>query len=179
MNINSDVNILGGMPDFNLIRIYIAGEAKDKTTSEIQMQYSSIKTERAFKRFQKAIEKSMNTFKNDNLRRMIQTLCNEQDLDDTMLLIFFWNMSLNNDLFSYLNEHVYFPILYSGRTTVAAEEVVACLKELKQLEPDLKEWSDSTVDITASKYLTLMKKFGLLDGAIKKRIIYKNLKKSK
>ncbi len=35
MNINSDVNILGGMPDFNLIRIYIAGEAKDKSTSEI------------------------------------------------------------------------------------------------------------------------------------------------
>ncbi len=68
------------------------------------MQYSSIKTEKAFKRFQKAIEKSMNTFKNEKLRQMIQTLCSEQDLDETMLLVFFWNMSLNNDLFSYLNE---------------------------------------------------------------------------
>lgn len=175
MNINSDINILGGMPDFNLIRIYIAGEAKDKSTSEIQMQYTSIKTEKAFKRFQKAIDKSMNCFKTEKLQQMIQSLCNEQDLDETMLLMFFWNMSLNNDLFAYLNEHVYFPILYSGRTTVTAEEVVACLKELKQVEPDLKEWSDSTIDITASKYLTLMKKFGLLDGAIKKKIIYKNL----
>lgn len=177
MNINSDVNILGGMPDFNLIRIYIAGEAKDKSTSEIQMQYSSIKTEKAFKRFQKAIEKSMNTFKNEKIQQVIQTLCSEQDLDETMLLVFFWNMSLNNDLFSYLNEHVYFPTLFSGRTTVTAEEVVACLKELKQEEPELKEWSDSTIDITASKYLTLLKKFGLLDGAIKKKIIYKNLSK--
>ena len=35
MDINTDINILGGMPDYNLIRIYIAGEAKDKSTSEV------------------------------------------------------------------------------------------------------------------------------------------------
>lgn len=102
-------------------------------------------------------------------------LCNEQDLDETMLLMFFWNMSLNNELLAYLNEKVYFPVLFSGRTIITAEEVSACLKELKQTEEGLKEWSDSTIDITASKYLTLLKKFGLLDGAIKKKIIYKNL----
>lgn len=102
-------------------------------------------------------------------------LCNEQDLVETMLLMFFWNMSLNNELLAYLNEKVYFPVLFSGRTIITAEEVSACLKELKQTEEGLKEWSDSTIDITASKYLTLLKKFGLLDGAIKKKIIYKNL----
>ena len=175
MDINTDINILGGMPDYNLIRIYIAGEAKDKSTSEVQLQYTNIKTEKAFKRFRKAIDKSMNSFKNDKLKRMIQMLCNEQDLDETMLLMFFWNMSLNNELLAYLNEKVYFPVLFSGRTIITAEEVSACLKELKQTEEGIKEWSDSTIDITASKYLTLLKKFGLLDGAIKKKIIYKNL----
>lgn len=175
MDINTDINILGGMPDYNLIRIYIAGEAKDKSTSEVQLQYTNIKTEKAFKRFRKAIDKSMNSFKNDKLKRMIQMLCNEQDLDETMLLMFFWNMSLNNELLAYLNEKVYFPVLFSGRTTITAEEVSACLKELKQTEEGLKEWSDSTIDITASKYLTLLKKFGLLEGTIKKKIIYKNL----
>lgn len=175
MNINTDINILGGMPDYNLIRIYIAGEAKNKSTSEIQMQYTSIKTEKAFKRFQKSIDKSMNSFKNDNLKQMIQMLCNEQTLDETMLLMFFWNMSLNNELLAYLNEHIYFPVLFSGRTTVTAEEVVSCIKELKQIEDGFKEWSDSTIEITASKYLTLLKKFGLLDGVKKKKIIYKNL----
>ena len=173
MDINTDINILGGMPDYNLIRIYIAGEAKDKSTSEVQLQYTNIKTEKAFKRFRKAIDKSMNSFKNDKLKRMIQMLCNEQDLDETMLLMFFWNMSLNNELLAYLNEKVYFPVLFSGRTIITAEEVSACLKELKQTEEGLKEWSDSTIDITASKYLTLLKKFGLLDGAIKKKIILK------
>ena len=150
MDINTDINILGGMPDYNLIRIYIAGEAKDKSTSEVQLQYTNIKTEKAFKRFRKAIDKSMNSFKNDKLKRMIQMLCNEQDLDETMLLMFFWNMSLNNELLAYLNEKVYFPVLFSGRTIITAEEVSA-------------------------KNLTLLKKFGLIDGEKKKKIIYKNL----
>lgn len=98
MDINTDINILGGMLDYNLIRIYIAGEANDKSTSEVRMQYTSIKTEKAFRRFRKAIDKSMNIFKNENLKQMIQMLCNVQDLDETMLLMFFWNMSLNNEL---------------------------------------------------------------------------------
>lgn len=175
MKVNTDINILGGMPDYNLIRIYIAGEAKEKSTSEIQLQYTSIKTEKAFKRFQKAIDKSMNCFKSNDLKSMIQTLCNAQEIDETMLMMFFWNMSLNNELFAYLNEKVYFPVLFSGRTILIADEVVNCLKELKQSEIELQKWSDSTIDTTASKYLTLLKKLGLLEGSIKKKIIYKNL----
>ena len=99
MDINTDINILGGMPDYNLIRIYIAGEAKDKSTSEVQMQYTSIKTEKAFKRFRKAIDVSMNRFKNDNLKQMLQMLCSEQELDETMLLMFFWNSGGSVSLF--------------------------------------------------------------------------------
>lgn len=175
MDINSDINILGGVPDYNLIRIYIAGEAKDKSSDEIQREYTTIKTEKAFKRFQRAIDKSMNSFKTTELKEMIQTLCNTQSLDETMLLLFFWNMSVNNEMFAYLNEQVYFPMLFSGRNVVTAEEVLACLKELKQGETTLQKWSDSTMKITASKYLTVMKKLGLVNGGIKKRIVYKNL----
>lgn len=175
MDINSDINIIGGVPDYNLIRIYIAGEAKDKSSDEIQREYTTIKTEKAFRRFQRAIDKSMNSFKTVELKYMIQTLCNTQSLDDTMLLLFFWNMSLNNEMFAYLNERVYFPVLFSGRTVVTAEEVLACLKELKHEEEVLQKWSDSTMNIIASKYLTVMKKMGLVDGGIKKRIVYKNL----
>lgn len=175
MDINSDINILGGVPDYNLIRVYIAGEAKDKSSDEIQREYTTIKTEKAFKRFQRAIDKSMNSFKTVELKEMIQTLCNVQSLDETILLLFFWNMSVNNEMFAYLNEQVYFPILFSGRTGVTTEEVLACLKELKQREEALQKWSDSTMTTTASKYLTLMKKLGLVDGGIKKRIMHKNL----
>lgn len=70
MDINTDINILGGMLDYNLIRIYIAGEAKDESSSEVQLQYTTIKTKKAFKRFEKAIYKSMNFFKTDNLKKI-------------------------------------------------------------------------------------------------------------
>lgn len=175
MEINTDINILGGIPDYNLIRVYIAGEAKDMSSDEIQHKYTSIKTEKAFKRFHRAIDKCMNTFKSTDLKDMTQSLCSMQDLDETMLLLFFWNISLNNELFAYINESVYFPILFSGRTTVTSDEVLGCLKELKQNEASLQKWSDSTMSVTASKYLTVMKKLGLLDGSIKKKILYKNL----
>ena len=137
MDINSDINILGGVPDYDLIRVYIAGEAKDKSSDEIQREYTTIKTEKAFRRFQRAIDKSMNSFKTAEMKDMIQTFCNMESLDETMLLMFFWNMSVNNEMFAYLNEQVYFPILVSGRTIVTAEEVLACLKELKQKEETL------------------------------------------
>jgi hypothetical protein len=175
MKTNSDINVLGGLPDYNLIRIYIAGEADDKTSDQVQQQYTSIRTEKAFKRFIKSIDTSMNTFKTENLREMLQQRCISFDLDDTLLYLLFLNMSLNNELFAYMNENIYFPVLYSGRTTITADEVVACLKELKQTEPSLKEWSDSTINVTASKYLTLLKKIGLLFGSVKKQILHKNL----
>ena len=39
MDINTDINILGGMPDYNVIRIYIVGVAKDKSTSVLKSQH--------------------------------------------------------------------------------------------------------------------------------------------
>ena len=48
--------------------------------------------------------------------------------------------------------------------------MIASLFELKETEPQLKSWSNSTLTTTASKYLTLLKKFDLLEGTLKKTI---------
>jgi hypothetical protein len=175
MNTNSDINVLGGLPDYNLIRLYIAGEVANQTSEEIQLQFTTIKTSKAYKRFEKAISGSMNKFKSGNLKDMIQQQCLKEELNDTLLMMLFWNMSLNNELFAYLNEKVYLPIMYSGRKLVKADEVLACLRELRETEQSLKEWAESTLEITASKYLTTLKKIGLLDGSVKKEIVYQNL----
>jgi hypothetical protein len=50
------------------------------------------------------------------------------------------------------------------------DEVVACLKDLQGSNPQIANWSESTIETTASKYLTLLKKFTLLDGRQKKSI---------
>lgn len=50
------------------------------------------------------------------------------------------------------------------------DEIISCLKDLKNSEISLQKWSDSTVKITASKYLTLLRKFNLMEGSAKKTI---------
>jgi hypothetical protein len=52
---------------------------------------------------------------------------------------------------------------------------VACIKDLKLTEDDLKKWSELTVSVTASKYLTLLKKFGLMEGSRNKNIFHPHL----
>ena len=49
------------------------------------------------------------------------------------------------------------------------------LKKLRESEDALKNWSDSTLNTTASKYLTFIKKFELLNGSIKKTILHHSL----
>ena len=89
---------------------------------------------------------------------------------DTLLLLF-WNASANNELLFHLNKKVFFPAFYSGRVSIKNDEVVACIKDLKQSEDDLKKWSEITITTTASKYLTLLKKFGLMEGSLNKSVV--------
>ena len=62
--------------------------------------------------------------------------------------------------------------MYAGRITIMAEEVLSFLRYIKENEPNELQWSEDTLKISASKYLTIMKKLGLADGATKKSIIH-------
>lgn len=85
-------------------------------------------------------------------------------------LFFVFQRWLNNSLFFYLNETVFFPAFFSKRSVIKKDEIVTCILELKQSQDSLKRWSNNTISTTASKYLTLLKKFGLLEGTVNKRI---------
>jgi len=166
VKINSNINILGGMPDFNLIEDYLP----DSNSGTVSGPSSAIRTRKSVDRFEKAIRK---TFYDDTDNRVVDLLVStikSEGISDDCLLMLFLTASANNELLDYLNRQVYFPALYSGRTVIKSEEVLACLKELKAIEPALNKWSDYTLELTASKYLTLIKKFGLLEGASKKTI---------
>ena len=62
--------------------------------------------------------------------------------------------------------------VYSGRITITAEEVTSFLRFIKETEKGELDWSEVTIKISGSKYLTIMKKLGLADGAIKKTIVH-------
>lgn len=172
MKINSDINVLGGLPDWNLIRIFLHKNAGKQHYKRGLHTVTAIKTDKSVKRFQKAINSTLLKFSNPNIRLLITEMIESEGISSDLLYLLFWNASYNNDLLHYLNEQIYFISFFSGRITIKQNEVVACLKDLKEREIGVKKWSESTLDVTASKYLTLLKKFHLMEGSLSKTIIH-------
>lgn len=171
MIINSDINIIGGLPDWSIL---FAISKRMEATSQVNepMHYYSIKTTRALKRFEKAIKETILKFSNLEVESILKEAIAQEYVSNENLLLLFWNASFNNQLLHYLNNHTYFLAFYSGRISIKQDEVAACLKDLRETEPALKKWSDSTLHITASKYLTLLKKFQLMQGSLIKTIVH-------
>jgi hypothetical protein len=170
MNINSDINILGGLPDWNLIAVFLSEDIKSIQLKGGIHSFTAIKTDKSVKRFEKAITGTLLQFKNVEVQHLFSSLIKGENLSSNTLLFLFWNASANNDLFKYLNETIFFPAFYSGRITLKKDEVEACINELKTFENGLYIWTAETVKTVARKYLTLLKKFGLMDGSINKTI---------
>lgn len=161
--INTDLNILGGLLDLNIVRFLL-------TENGEKQSYASIKTVKSFKRYTKAIKRTLLTCTNQKLEFLIHKIIEQEGISADSLNILFWNAAVNNDLIHYLNHNVFFPAYYGGRNTIKKDEVLACLNELKQVEPSIQNWTFSTIDLTASKYLTLLKKFNLMEGSAEKTI---------
>ena len=170
MKINTDINILGGLPDWNLIKLFLSEDLHSIKEKGGIHTYTAIKTDKSVKRFEKAIKDTFLRFKNAQAETIFLSVIKQNALSNEILFLLFWNASINNELINYLNTTVYFPALYSGRVSIKKDEIVACLKDLKESEADLKKWSDVTITTTASKYLTLLKKFGLMAGSVSKTI---------
>lgn len=178
MHINSDINVLGSLPDWNLINVFLSEDMDSIMGKGGIHAYTAIKTDKSVMRFEKAIKATLIQNKKPELEVIIRQAIKTNTTSADTLLLLFWNASANNELLFYLNEKVFFPAFYSGRVSVKKDEIVACIKELKQVEDDLQKWSENTIVTTASKYLTLLKKFGLMDGSVNKTIVHQYLNDS-
>ena len=172
MLINTSINILGGLPDFNLVKHFLCTEKNSSVVNEAHYTYSAIKTDKAVKRFGRAINATFLKFKNQDIENLLRSMLCEDLITNDSLFILFWHASYNNDLLGYLNDQVFFVSFFSGRIAIKQDDVIACIKELKESEVELKKWSDSTIQTTSSKYLTLLKKFKLMEGSLNKKILH-------
>ena len=170
LKINSDINILGGLPDFNLVNHFLFNTKNDYELQQGHYTFTAIKTDKSVKRFEKAILSTFLNFKNERVEKLMRSVLKIESQSKDSLLLLFWNSSCNNDLLRHLNGRIYFSSLYSGRIMIKKDEVIACLKELAETNKELSDWGKSTLEVTASKYLTLLKKFNLLEGAINKTL---------
>lgn len=174
--INSDINIIGGIPDYSLIEAALELFAKGKGELDLKELVVTnnafdFRTESARKRFLAAVSGSILVFANDNHKALIETLFSAPGHESLKRKVVFWQLLFGNDLFFSISTNVYAKAYFSGRTFLAGKEVFAYLKDLQTISPKLKTFSDSTLDKIASKYLTILKKLEMVAGVAKKQIL--------
>ena len=167
---DSGVNIMGSVPNYNVMLDYISDTYGITEDSSGAFEF---RTEKSLHRFISAIESCILRFKNANHKKMFfDALANKEYSIQERLVILFWQLTYSNLLFSRITAEVFMKAVYAGRVIITAEEITSFLRYIKETEPGELDWSDDTIKISGSKYLTIMKKLGLADGAVKKRIVY-------
>ena len=167
---DSGVNIMGSVPNYNMMLDYISDTYGITEGSSGAFEF---RTEKSLQRFVSAIESSILRFKNVEHKKMFFEAIAKKDFSvQERLMVLFWQLTYSNLLFSRITAEVFMKAVYAGRVTITAEEVTSFLRYIKESEPGELDWSEDTIKISGSKYLTIMKKLGLADGAIKKTIIH-------
>lgn len=172
MTINSDINVLGSIVDLNLIANLILYTEGGAERGDNILVNTRVQTTKSLQRYESAIRKTLLTFAYPEVKELFYSVYAAEGLSALSLALLFFNASYNNDLLNYLNQNVYFPAYFSGRIAIQKDEIIACLQDLSNREPALKKWSESTMNTTASKYLSLLSKFGYVQPSKEKSIIH-------
>ncbi len=167
---DSSVNVLGSIPDYSSMMDFICEYCG--RVPEGQGSFS-FRTHKTFSRFLAAIKTAILSFANEEHKQLfLDALSTPRISLQEKLMILFWQMVYGNLLFRRISDEVFMTAVYQGRTTLSAMDVLALLHHIKETEKGEFNWSEATLKICASKYLTILKKLGLADGAVKKQIVY-------
>ncbi|MEI8103199.1 MAG: BrxA family protein [Chlorobium sp.] len=174
--INSQINAIGSIPDFNLIEVALEQFARGKGKLDLKELLVTnnafdFRTEASRTRFMTAVNGSILLFANDKHKELIESLFRAKGHESLKRKAVFWQLLAGNELFQQISKDVYAKAYFSGRAALAGPEIFAFLKELQNDTPQLKTFSDSTIDRIASKYLTILKKLDMAEGAYKKRLL--------
>jgi len=169
----SDINVIASIPDFNLINDVISAfankKAEDYINEEIFKQnIYGIRTLKSRERFLSAIKKVFIKFKTEEHQKIFYALFTQNNFVNLKRVALYFQFAFNDQLFYELNTKVYMKLYKAGRLTVPKDEFIAYLYDLRDNKIDIQKWSNSTLDIIASKYLTLLKKLGFLKGRFRK-----------
>ncbi|MCD8387918.1 MAG: DUF1819 family protein [Bacteroidales bacterium] len=159
---NSSINIIGSIPDYGTMIDYIIGKHTGDADYGASFQF---RTEKSFRRFAAAINEAFLRFANDKHSRLFFAALTSYKLSlPEKLLLLFWQFIFNNELFRDITINIVFPALRHGRHIVKADEILSHLRYLKENNPGELEFSEDTLKIIATKYLTCLRKFGLAEG---------------
>jgi hypothetical protein len=159
---SSNINIIGGYENFSSLIFQL---------SEGDQIMGTTRTLASKNRFKFAVQSVFLNYTGKNHELLFQAGIQSNRLSsfekNYILLLQF---AANDELFFKLFTEVYVHAYHQGRSILTRDDVSAYLYHLKEERQELKEWSENTIDITGSKFLTLLKKVGIVEGSIKKKI---------
>lgn len=173
MHYNTDINIIGSIPDYHLIYKalpLLLNDPKELENILVTNNEFDFRTEKSRKRFLSALNSafvSKNKTTDELASDLMLHFINDENAQAVLL---FWLFNMNNKLFFELNRDLFLKYYFQGRAELPKEAVIAYIKDLISRVDDLKgKWSEITIDTIASKYLTILKKLKLLEGNQKKK----------
>ncbi|MFC1731453.1 BrxA family protein [candidate division KSB1 bacterium] len=177
MHLNTDINVIASIPDFELLFRALELAANDNYKRDLKdliigNNVFNLRTEYSKVRFVTVAKTSYLKFQNDDHKVLITSLFRCEGLGSIKQLVLFWQLAINNKLFFLITKDVFLKLYFQGRIGIPKDELLAYLKYLAESYPEIKSWSASTHERIASKYLTFMKRIGLLEGSQKKVFRY-------
>ena len=173
MHYNTDINIIGSIPDYHLIYKalpLLLSDPKELENILVINNEFDFRTEKSRKRFLSALNSAF-VSKNKTTDELASDLMlHFKNDENAQAVLLFWLFNMNNKLFFELNRDLFLKYYFQGRAELPKEAVIAYIKDLISRVDDLKgKWSEITIDTIASKYLTILKKLKLLEGNQKKK----------
>ncbi len=171
--INTQTNVIASIPDFNIVlkvlKDYSKGLSLDQIKESLVVTNAyGIRTKESRVRFYTAIKSTFLQFRNRDHQDIIKSIYRSEFSTDIQRFIAYMQMSINNELFFHLTNDVLIGLLFKGRLTIDKPVFVSYLHDIMKENNDIIQWTDSTIETIAYKYLTLMKKLGFLRGSVKK-----------
>lgn len=172
MSYNTDINIIGSIPDYHLIYKALPLLINDNDSLQkllVTDNEFNFRTEKSRKRFLSVLNSAFIS-QNEEINTLAATIIEYLKNDEkAQSIVLFWLFSINNQLFYELNRDVLLKYYFQGRAQFPKDDIIAYLKDLISRHVELKgKWSEITIDVIASKYLTILKKLYLLEGTQKK-----------
>lgn len=165
------------MQDYHMIHESLRSYFNDEDDLKkrfIEDNIFGIRTEEGRGRFYRGIKSSILTFHCDNHKDIYSSFFKSLDASLPYNLLVFWQLSLNNRLFQNITKELYLKYYFQGKTTVVGQDVFYYLQDLKQRDKDFEDqnWTKKTTEPVASKYLTVLRKLGFLEGVQKKQLLH-------
>lgn len=159
IKVSSNINVLGSYE--NLVDLV--------NTLNDENIIAQKRTASAKNRYAKAINEVFLQFESEALKNLFFSVISSPKLcEETKLKALALQFFKNDFLFRFLFKHCFYPIYTGGRVGINSDDVISFLNDNINSGSLNVKWSRNTIETLGSKYLTLLRKLGFLEGKSKK-----------